>query len=189
MATHRLFFVADNLETMKAAESELASRGIDRDQTHSLSLAPEAENPSLALHTVADLTRKDLLRSGLLGATLGAVLGIAVLGGTYALGWHTTAAGWTPFIFLAVVLLGFCTWEGGLFGIQTMHHQFTRFQQALEAGKHVFFVDVSDDERSILQNVMNQHEGLQPAGEDRGTPRWVMLGQRQLTHFLTETMP
>ncbi|AGH46335.1 hypothetical protein C427_4230 [Paraglaciecola psychrophila 170] len=37
------------------------------------------------------------------------------------------------FGFLAVIVLGFCTWEGGLVGIQIPNYQFKRFQALLKS--------------------------------------------------------
>ena len=85
-----------------------------------------------------------------------------------------SAAGWTPFIFLAVVLLGFLTWEGGLIGIQEPNHNFTRFEQALKEGKHVFFVDLEPGQESILETTLKRHEQLVEAGTGTSTPHWLI---------------
>ena len=81
---------------------------------------------------------------------------------------------WVPPIFLAVIVLGFCTWEGGLIGIQEPHSDFARFQDTLRAGRHVFFVDVYPAQEDILRSVTSQHPGLAPAGEGRAVPGWFL---------------
>jgi hypothetical protein len=78
-----------------------------------------------------------------------------------------------PFFFLAVVLLGFCTWEGGLIGIHRPHHDFARFEQALKEGKHVFFVDLEPNQETILEKALQLHKQLILAGTGASTPHWL----------------
>jgi hypothetical protein len=97
-----------------------------------------------------------------------------VLGGAYLLGWTATAAGWVPFIFLAIVVLGFCTWEGGFFGIQVPNAHFRRFRKNLQEGKHVFFVDVEPEQEAVLEQVVNHHPTLKVAGTGSAAPHWIV---------------
>jgi hypothetical protein len=41
---------------------------------------------------------------------------------------------------IAIVLLDFCTWKGGLLGIQNSNHDFACFEKSSSEGKHIFFV-------------------------------------------------
>ena len=112
-----------------------------------------------------------------------------VLGVAYYAGWTDTPAGWIPFVFLAVIVLGFSTWEGGFIGIQRPNKHFERFQKVLKQGKHVFFVDLTPDQEGILDDVLKKHPQLELAGTERGTPQWIMQGQKRIPHFLRETLP
>jgi hypothetical protein len=78
----------------------------------------------------------------------------------------TETVGWVPFVFLAVVVLGFLTWQGGLFGIQVPNHHYKRFQDDLHAGRHVLFVEVTAEQEAILKSVLNSHPKLKPAGDE-----------------------
>ena len=93
-----------------------------------------------------------------------------------------------PFIFLSVVVLGFCTWEGGFIGIQVPNYQFKRFQRKLDEGKHILFVDVDPEQEELLEIVANAHQKLQLAGTGAATPRWVVKGQDRLKSFM-KSMP
>ena len=110
------------------------------------------------------------------------VVGVVAAALILLLTWTTGIADtitWVPPIFLAIIILGFCTWEGGLIGIQKPHSDFIRFQDTLRSGKHVLLVDVSADQEHILHQVTNEHPKLSPAGEGHSTPGWF-LGARGL---------
>jgi hypothetical protein len=81
--------------------------------------------------------------------------------------------GWIPFVFLAIVVLGFLTWEGGLFGIQVPNPDYQRFESDLQAGRHVLFVEVEPEGEEILQSVMARHPRLVPAGSEDAAPERV----------------
>jgi hypothetical protein len=102
--------------------------------------------------------------------------------------WPSTYT-WVPFNFLAIVLLGFFTWSGGLYGIEESHHDFKRFETELRAGKHVFTVDVDENQENILNNVIKAHLGLKSAGTGKSSPRWLVMGQYNIKKFTSETFP
>jgi hypothetical protein len=114
---------------------------------------------------------------------------VLVLAGAYFFELTNTAAGWIPFIFLSIVVLGFCTWEGGFIGIQRTNVHFKRFEEVLDQGKHVFFVDLTADQEGILDDLVKRHPGLELAGTEKGTPALIMKGQKQIPHLLRETLP
>ena len=70
------------------------------------------------LHAVQSLFTRDVVHSAEVGALVGLVGVILVLGGAYLLDLPDEIIGWMPYIFLSIVIFGFCTWEGGLIGIQ-----------------------------------------------------------------------
>jgi hypothetical protein len=105
---------------------------------------------------------------------------VLVLSVAYFAGWTQTAAGWMPFIFLAVVLLGFCTWEGGFSGIQRPNVNFTRFEQALKDGKHIFFVDLEPSQEVVLEKVLKAHPQVELAGTGASAQHWIVALQQKL---------
>ena len=125
-----------------------------------------------------------MVHSTQLGAVVGIIGAALILGLAYTMQWHSTAAGWLPFVFLAVIVLGFCTWEGGLVGIQVPNYQFKRFQALLKQGKHVFFVDVDEDQFEALSEVVERHSSLTFAGTGDATPSWVVKGQNTFNNAM-----
>ena len=134
----RHYYISDDLNDLQAVETELKAKGVSTPQIHVLS-ENDAEVEKHHLHAIEAVLKQDVVHSTTVGAVIGLVAAISLLVVTYLVDWHTTAAGWLPFGFLAVIVLGFCTWEGGLIGIQIPNHQFKRFQKLLKQGKHIFF--------------------------------------------------
>lgn len=171
----RHYFISDDLDDLEAIENELESQGITTPQIHVLS-NDDAGLVHHHLHPVEAVLKKDVVHGTEIGAVIGVVASAVVLAVAYFTN-ITDTIGWAPFILLAIVVLGFCTWEGGMFGIQEPHHDFKRFQEILAEGKHVLFVDMDPDQEAILQSVVSNHPRLQMAGDGAATPRIVVRGQ------------
>lgn len=182
----RYFFISSDLDDLEAVENELESNGIDTPQIHVLS-NNDAEVELHHLHEVEAVLKKDVVRGTEIGALIGVICAAIIL--LFAkLSGITETVTWVPFIFLAIVALGFCTWEGGLFGIQEPHKQFRRFQKILAEGKHVFFVDIDPGQESALNRITDAHPRLEAAGIGSATPRWVVRGQQKFKDFV-KSMP
>ncbi|MCV2884969.1 NAD/FAD-utilizing enzyme [Aestuariibacter sp. AA17] len=182
----RHYYISDDLDDLEVIERELEIKGLTTPQLHVLS-ENDAEVEKHHLNAIEPVLKKDVVHSTELGAVVGIVASLILLSITYFMGWHTTEAGWLPFIFLSVVLLGFCTWEGGLIGIQIPNYQFKRFQKLLANGYHVFFVDVAPEQEKILSDVVERHPRLKVAGTGEATPSWVIRGQEKFQNVMKTT--
>lgn len=179
----RHYFISDNLDDLEAVERELETRGLTPLQIHVLS-QNDAAVEQRKLHRVMAFMKTDIVRSTLAGAVVGISLCILTLGVAHAAGIAETTIGWIPVVFLSVVLLGFCTWEGGLRGIQEPNARFLSFQSALSSGKHVLFVDIDKDEEPILRQVINQHPRLDGVRVEASGPHWVVAAQQKCIDFI-----
>ena len=112
------YFISDDLDDLEVIEEQLESAGVSTAQIHVLTLHDAELDHHEHLHRVQSFMKKDVIHSALIGALIGVCACALVLVVADVAGWTHTPAGWIPFIFLAVVMLGFCIWEGGLFGIQ-----------------------------------------------------------------------
>ncbi len=139
------------------------------------------------LHPVEAVLKQNVVRGTEIGALIGVVGAGLVLSVFYFSGLAETVT-WVPGIFLSIIVLGFCTWEGGLFGIQEPHADFVRFQDDLKAGKHIFFVDVEPEQEAALARVVANHPRLHSAGEGKSTPKIVVDAQKKF-HNAMETLP
>lgn len=173
----RHFYISDDLDDLETIERQLEDAGVTTPQIHVLS-EDDAGVKAHRLNDVEAVLRKDVVHGTERGAIVGVVAAALILLLTWTTGIADTIT-WVPPIFLAIIILGFCTWEGGLIGIQKPHSDFIRFQDTLRSGKHVLLVDVSADQEHILHQVTNEHPKLSPAGEGHSTPGWF-LGARGL---------
>ncbi|GAC14335.1 hypothetical protein [Aliiglaciecola lipolytica] len=183
----RQYYISDDLNDLKIIQNELEQRGFSSPQLHVLS-ENDAEVEKHHLHAIESVLKKDVVRSTELGALVGVIGAALVLLLAYSMQWHQSPAGWIPFGFLAAIILGFCTWEGGLIGIQVPNYQFKQFQKLLQDGKHIFFVDATDEQLEIVEQVASLHANLELAGTGESTPEWVVKGQDKFNNFM-KVMP
>ncbi|OZG70733.1 NAD/FAD-utilizing enzyme apparently involved in cell division [Hahella sp. CCB-MM4] len=179
---NRHYYISDDLDDLESVEDELEANGINTEQIHVLS-ENDAEVEQHHLHDVTSFMKKDVVHSGEIGAVVGVSLAIVILVGAYLTGLTETAAGWVPFIFLSIVILGFSIWEGGLRGIQEPNEHFRKFQKILKEGKHIFFVDVEPSQEEILDRVVSHHHSLQVAGTGAASPHWAVFWQHKWHQF------
>jgi hypothetical protein len=178
----RYYYIDDSLDELEVVEKELESAGIPTEQIHVLSQS-DGEVAMHKLHSVTSIMKKDLVHSTIIGAIVGVCLSALVLLGTWLTGLHLDYT-WVPFIFLAIVVLGFSAWEGGLWGIQEPNHHFKRFQDELEQGKHVLFVDIDSKDSDTLKAIAQSHPRLQSVGKGRSMPKVVVMWQQWFHRFM-----
>ncbi len=182
----RHYYISESLQELVDVEAELEHEGVTQAQIHVLSDDDRADE-QYNLHEVEAVLKQDVVHSMEVGALVGVVAAAAILVAVYFSGVAETT-GWIPFIFLAVVALGFCTWEGGLFGIQVPHAEFQRFKTALTIGKHILFVDIREAQEAMLAKVINHHPQLELAGTGAATPGVVISAQDRMRAFI-KSMP
>ena len=181
-------YVSDDLDDLDRLEEELESSGVHRPQIHVFSRDDTGVETHDHLHNIESVFKKDIVHGTIVGAWIGVALASLALIVTSLSDWPDTYT-WVPFIMLAIVLLGFGAWSGGLYGIQVPHRDFKRFEPQLREGKHVFIVDVDPNQEECLERLVKRHPRLQLAGTGRATPRWIVMGQYTIKKFTSETFP
>ena len=175
----RHYFISHNLDDLEVLEEQLEAAGVSTPQIHVLSREDAEVEHHQHLHEVQSFMKRDIVHSTLRGAVVGLCAFLLVPSVAYYAGWTDTAVGWLPFIFLAVVLLGFSTWVGGLLGIEKPNHNFVRFEQALSDGKHIFFVDLEPQQEAVLEKVLKSHPQVETAGTGSSAPYWLIALQQK----------
>jgi hypothetical protein len=178
----RYYYVTDDLDELEAVEKELEQNGFATPQIHVLS-SNDAAVSGRAINNVNPFMKTNVVRSAMLGAAIGAIVSTLAITIAYSVGMYSLA-GWAPIAFLALVLLGFFTWEGGLYGIQEPNTRFTRFKDVLSKGKHVLFVDTTPQQEMMLQAAINEHPALQEVGDGEGSPAWLVSLHDRWSRFI-----
>ena len=177
----RHYLISDSLDDLELFEEQLEAAGVSTPQIHCLSPDDADLDRHSHLHRVQSFMKSDVVHSTTRGILVGVVAVVIMLTVVYFADWHRTPAGWIPFGFLAVLLLGFCTWEGGLVGIQKPNHNFARFAQALKDGKHLFIVDLEPQQEATFADVLKSHPGVELGGTERApVPHWLLTLQKKL---------
>ncbi len=185
---NRYYYISENLDDLEQVEKELEVSGLVTPQIHVVSKDDSGVRTHNNLHSIRSVFKTNVAHGMIRGAWIGLGLSALVLLLTYYSNWPADYT-WVPFIFLAVVALGFSAWVGGLIGIQVPHKDLRQFEAQLKEGKHLFIVDIDKEQKASLDKVVHAHPGLQLAGEGVATPRWVVMGQHSIKTFATETFP
>jgi len=178
----RHFYLSSDLDDLELIEAELEQQGLSIPQIHVIS-KDEAGLDHHRLNQVHQWFQTDVVHSTLKGALVGVLVASAIILGTIFVGVEESI-GLVPFVFLSIILLGFCTWEAGFIGTQLPNRHFKRFQKALDHGKHLLMVDIEPKEENILKRVCARHPKLHHAGEGGGAPKWTIFGQKKVADFV-----
>jgi len=182
----RKFYVASSLSDLDGVVAQLYRNGITPPQVHVLTEddAGLAEHP--LLQDVEAVLRTDVVHGTERGACLGAAMAVGILAVAYFTGWAASVS-WVPFVFLSIVALGFCTWEGGLMGIQTRNHRFKKFTKDLSNGKHILMVDVTTEQATKVDSIVASSR-VTEVGQGDGAPDWLVEARNKYNHFV-DVMP
>jgi len=169
----RFYDISDNLDDLEQIEHQLEAGGIARPQIYLLS-NDDVGLENRDVNRVASFLKTDVIHAGEIGALLGLAIAAVILLISYFSG-IAAQVGWAPFIFLAIVGFGFATWEAGFIGMQTPNVHFARFEEALEQGRHVLFVETDREDQRKLKAVIKQYPSLERAGTEVTHTRALMV--------------
>ena len=155
------YFLCNDLNELEHAQQELFDAGLTDHQVHVLS-DDDAGVSQHHMHGMNAFSKTDIIRSTVRGALIGVIFSGMALLVPFLFG-LIGDIGWTPFIFLAIIALGFSTWEGSLWGIQEFNTRFLRFENQIHDGKHLMVIDHSDSQNNAVDVMANHHPRLRPA--------------------------
>lgn len=160
----RLYYLADNLNTVDEIAAALYRAGISDWNFHVLS-KDDAGLYMHHLHSASPLHKRDVIRTGERGALLG--LGIGLLAAIFSVLLLELSPVHSFVVFgIAVVLPTlFGAWAGGLVGLSLENHKVARFHNDIEAGRALLMIDVDRAHHNRIQLLM-QTFAVQPGGED-----------------------
>ena len=179
---NRHYYLCDDLNELEKVELELETAGIDVEQIHVLS-DDDAFLQTHKMPSVDSISKKDVVQSGIIGLLVGLLGAAVILLSAIQFGINEQFT-WAPAMFMSAAFLGFCTWEGGLWGIQKPNRDFAKFQTMLREGKHLFFVDLRPEQEPILQDVTGKHQALHSAGTGDARPEWMVGAHKNINKFV-----
>ena len=185
----RYYFISDSLDDLEVFEEQLEAAGVTTPQIHVLSRHETDVAHHDHLNYVQSFMKKDVVHSTKVGAVVGVFAAASIRIFANFFGWTETAVVWVPFIYLAILMLGFCAWEGGLIGIETPNYNFARFAEALKNDKHIFFIDLDPEQVDILNQTIRSHSQLEAAGTGTATPNWLIVLENTIPRFFKHTFP
>lgn len=178
----RHYYISDDLDVLEDLQNDLVNRGIDPVRIHVLT-EQDGEASAHHLNEVDSLTKKDIIGGGLRGAAVGLCLAAIILLLAFFTGLLATV--WTvPILFLAVVVLGFCTWEGGLIGVHAPNPDVRKFKEQLKNGQHVLFVDLEENERNPVESAVAARNKVQSAGTGKPEPGFSWQFRQRLRNLI-----
>ncbi len=163
----RLYYLADDLDTVCRVAGALQGEGLRRWRLHVLSKNADGLYQH-NIHSASALHRLDILHSGerlgLIGALLGLTLGLAL--------YVVPVLPWAVNL-LTVLLLGlagflFGAWQGVLLGRTRENYRIAPFHDEIEAGRYLLMIDVSKDQKCQVRELINlqfprvRHGGISP---------------------------
>jgi len=162
MTTLRYF--TDSIDELEKTEHDLEENGVPRSHIHLLSRS-ESELIQKDLPVYSDFSKRDILHGGVMGALLGVTMAIGLLLASFLYG-VTDSSIWVVIAFVSAMIIGFCTWEGGLFGLTKVNHKLAAYQAEVNSGRHLLVIDAKDaSEEKTTRLIVNAHPLVQPADE------------------------
>ena len=151
----RLYYLADNLETVDQVANLLQRQGVTGWNFHVLS-KDEVGLYKHHLHSATPLHSQDILRLGERGALISFVLGILI---------SAVAIGIFEFLqnrllIAAVVITALVTmhgaWIGGMTGLATENYKIKRFHNDIDAGKFLLMIDVNSAAHPQIKQLLDR---------------------------------
>lgn len=149
------YYLSKDLDELEVVHDELLESGINDSQIHVLSDA-DASVEEHHMRSLNSFSKTDVIHSTLMGAGVGVILALAMMSIPYLFN-ISTPVGNMPFMFAAIVLLGFAAWEGGFLGIQKTNHKFASVDTDIHQGQHLMIVDFKDNVESTVNKVIGAH--------------------------------
>jgi hypothetical protein len=161
-----LYYLARTLESTHRISNDVRALGVNDSLLHVIS-QDEAGLQKQHIHSSNYLETLDLVRDGLIGASLGlipGVFGVALLKFFEPFG--PNVPGVVYFATVAVAIL-FGAWEGGLKGIATENRKLAKFHDDIERGWYLILIYTRKDQEAAVREVMrNRHREAEFAATD-----------------------
>jgi hypothetical protein len=162
-----LYYLAPTLETTTHISEQLHEIGVDDWFIHVVS-RDEAGLKREQIHSSNYLETLDLLRSGLLGANIGFIIG--VIAAALVMLFEPFGPNVPNFVYLLILVFFtlFGSWEGGLYGVATENKKLERFKDELREGQYLILIYAPKGKgEAIKQMVKEKYPNARHVATDR----------------------
>lgn len=161
----RLYYLTKNINIAEKVSDRLHEEGITDWHFHVLG-KDQANVISHHLHSATPLQELDIIRSGERGVLGGFLTGMVVVG-LLAMFTHVGEQMTLLTKVGTVILFSFFgAWLGGLVGVSSENYKIRRFHNDIEAGEFLMMIDVTQDQKRAVRDVMDEFDQIREEGED-----------------------
>jgi hypothetical protein len=161
-----IYYLTPTLDSTRHISDDLHEAGIGDWFIHVLS-KDEAGLRKMKIHSSNYLEQLDILRFGIIGASIGFIFGLF---GAY---WLEAAKPFGPsvpgIVYFAIVgvLTLFGAWEGGLTGIASENKKIALFHDDIKSGKYLILIYARKDKENSVKTLMKtKHPEAELVAED-----------------------
>lgn len=178
-----LYYLAPTLDSTHSISDDLHDVGVKDWFVHVVS-KDEAGLKKEHIHSSNYLETLDLIRSGLIGANVGFIIG--VVGAGVVMISEPFGPNVPGFVYAAIVAFAtlFGAWEGGLYGVATENKKLARFHGDIESGKYLFLIYARNEKENAIKTMMGtKHPESEHVATDRHfiSPFSVVRRKNQVT--------
>lgn len=149
-----MYYLAPSLISAHKISDDLHKSGIADWFLHVIS-HDEAGLNKEHIHSSNYLETLDLVRDGVIGAVIGFVIGLMVVGiltYTQPFGQQIPEV---VYLFIVVLMTLFGSWEGGLMGVASQNKKHAKFEDELKAGKYLILIYARKHDEETIRKTMN----------------------------------
>ncbi len=150
-----IYYLAPTLDSTRTISDDLHAVGVKNWYMHVIS-KDEAGLKKERIHSSNYIETLDLMRSGLIGAFGGFIIG--VIGAVILAFLQPFGPNLPDFAYAAVVVFTtlFGAWEGGLVGVATRNKKLGPFHDDIEAGKYLFLIYARKGQGEVIREMMRE---------------------------------
>jgi hypothetical protein len=150
-----LYYLAPTLETTHNVSDVLHDIGVDDWFIHVVS-RDEAGLKREQIHSSNYLETLDVLRSGLLGANIGFIIG--AIASALVMFFEPFGPNVPNYVYLIILIFFtlFGSWEGGLYGVATENKKLERFKEELKAGQYLILIYAPADKVEAIKTMVKK---------------------------------
>ena len=148
-----LYYVAPTLDSTRTISDDLHQIGIKDWYMHVIS-KDKAGLRRAKIHSSNEIETLDILRTSLLGASAGFLIGLVGAAALLTFDVFGESASIWAYSAVVVVATMFGAWFGGLLGFGTENHKLREFHDDIESGKYLFLIYARSNKLDAIREMM-----------------------------------